>query len=43
MIEGWDGMFNGAVLPPSDYWYVLELVDVNGNLHRKKGHFTLKQ
>ncbi|MHA7832220.1 MAG: T9SS type B sorting domain-containing protein [Flagellimonas sp.] len=43
MAEGWDGLFNGALLPPSDYWYVLELVDVNGNLHRKKGHFTLKQ
>ena len=43
MIEGWDGLFNGVLLPPSDYWYVLELVDVNDKVHQKKGHFTLKQ
>ncbi len=41
--EGWDGLFNGALLPPSDYWYSLELIDYEGLLQRRNGHFTLKQ
>lgn len=40
---GWNGVFNGNALPPTDYWYVLELVDIHGEVHQKKGHFTLKQ
>ncbi len=39
----WNGIYSGQTLPPSDYWYVLELKDVNGNGHTMKGHFTLKQ
>lgn len=40
---GWNGIYNGKTLPPSDYWYVLELVDYEGSLHKRQGHFTLKQ
>ncbi len=43
MKGGWNGIFNGKILPPTDYWYVLELVDIHGEVHQKKGHFTLKQ
>lgn len=43
LVDGWDGFFNGRPMPPSDYWYALELRDVNGKVHLKKGHFTLKQ
>ncbi|NDV43640.1 T9SS type B sorting domain-containing protein [Flagellimonas sediminis] len=43
LLHGWTGFYNGRPLPPSDYWYVLQLVDHDGALHLKKGHFTLKQ
>ena len=37
--QGWDGTFNGAILPSTDYWFVLELT--NGKTIR--GHFALKR
>ena len=36
---GWDGTFNGAILPTSDYWFYIKLED--GRLF--KGHFSLKR
>ena len=39
----WDGLYMGRPLSPSDYWYVLELIDIEGSPHRRTGHFTLKQ
>ncbi len=39
--EGWDGTFNGEVLPSTDYWFSVELVDDIGNVSIKKGHFSL--
>lgn len=36
--NGWNGTFNGFLLTPDDYWYVMELP--NGEVY--KGHFTLK-
>lgn len=41
--EGWDGFYNGSLLPPSDYWYRLELIDYEGLFESRNGHFTLKQ
>ena len=35
---GWDGTYNGAIMPTSDYWFYVKLED--GRLF--KGHFTLK-
>ena len=35
--SGWDGTFNGASLPSTDYWFVVERQD--GRQH--KGHFSM--
>jgi gliding motility-associated-like protein len=39
--QGWDGYFNGAQLPSSDYWFTVELVDIKGSRKIRKGHFSL--
>ena len=39
----WDGTFRGALLPEADYWFLAELVDLDGNVKTYKGHFTLKR
>lgn len=41
--SGWDGTFNGIPLPNSDYWFVVDLEDINGNIKTIKGNFTLKR
>ena len=38
---GWDGLYNGNVMPNSDYWYIANVKDGN-NVFQVKGHFTLK-
>jgi gliding motility-associated-like protein len=43
---GWDGTFNGKVLPEDDYWFVVkyrELGDTDGPQKEFKAHFTLKR
>ncbi|MCO6175242.1 T9SS type B sorting domain-containing protein [Flavobacterium sp. NRK F10] len=37
--NGWDGTFNGSLMPSTDYWYSIELE--NGKII--KGHFSLKR
>ncbi len=37
--NGWDGTYNGRLLPPSDYWFSYERFSDNTTL---RGHFTLK-
>jgi len=37
--NGWDGSYNGIILPATDYWFVAYLAD--GRVYR--GHFTLKR
>lgn len=39
--NGWDGYFNGETVPSSDYWFSVELIDKNGALKIRKGHFSL--
>lgn len=39
--NGWDGTFNGKYLPSTDYWFSVELIDNNGNIKIRKGHFSL--
>jgi gliding motility-associated-like protein len=35
--EGWDGTFNGAALPSTDYWFVVKREDGR----ELKGHFAM--
>lgn len=39
--EGWDGLYNGDQLPSTDYWFTAQLIDENGTIREKKGHFSL--
>jgi gliding motility-associated-like protein len=39
--EGWNGVFNGELLPATDYWYSFTVVDQNGISRTIKGHFSL--
>lgn len=42
--EGWNGTFNGRVLPTDDYWFVVRYIESgNSNVREFKGHFTLKR
>jgi gliding motility-associated-like protein len=39
---GWDGTSkNGVKLPSNDYWYTAILIDINDNVIKKVGHFSL--
>lgn len=38
---GWNGTYNGKLLPTNDYWYNAVLKDVNGNIRKQTGHFSL--
>ena len=40
--EGWNGTYNGELLPSTDYWFKLEYKD-NGTLKEFRSHFTLKR
>lgn len=39
--NSWDGFYKGERLPASDYWYLVNLTDSDGNVHEKSGHFSL--
>ncbi len=39
--DGWDGIYNGKVLPSSDYWFTLNLTDNSGNSTLYRGNFSL--
>jgi gliding motility-associated-like protein len=39
--EGWNGFYNGNLLPSSDYWFSVLLTDKKGITREKKGHFSL--
>ncbi|MCQ2225441.1 MAG: T9SS type B sorting domain-containing protein, partial [Paludibacteraceae bacterium] len=36
--EGWDGTYNGHALESTDYWYVIDIEEIDRQF---KGHFTL--
>lgn len=41
---GWDGVFNGRLLPNDDYWFVVNFIDPLDNQSRQfKAHFALKR
>ena len=37
----WDGTDNEKKLPSNDYWFNAVLEDINGNIRKKSGHFSL--
>lgn len=40
--EGWDGTYNGRVLPSDDYWFVTRILRPDGSLlSERKGNFSL--
>ncbi|MFC4721319.1 T9SS type B sorting domain-containing protein [Geojedonia litorea] len=41
--QGWNGAFNGQIMETSDYWFLAELIDINGQVSTYRGHFTLKR
>jgi gliding motility-associated-like protein len=38
---GWDGTYNGNVLPSNDYWFYVELLDKKNSSRTRSGHFSL--
>ena len=41
---GWDGTYNGALLPTSDYWFTIEYIEpLTTELKIFKSHFSLKR
>ena len=41
---GWDGVFNGNILPTDDYWFVVNFIDPLDNQSKQfKAHFALKR
>ena len=41
---GWDGTFNGQLLPATDYWFTIEYIEPNTNNTKIfKSHFSLKR
>jgi gliding motility-associated-like protein len=41
--SGWDGTFNGNVLPSTDYWFKLYYQDSDGADREFESHFSLKR
>jgi gliding motility-associated-like protein len=42
--QGWDGTFNGNLMPTSDYWFIVEYDEpLTGKRKEFKAHFTLKR
>ena len=40
--DGWDGTFNGQLLPGDDYWFIMEYEE-NGSPKEFKSHFSMKR
>ncbi|MDC9722345.1 MAG: T9SS type B sorting domain-containing protein [Urechidicola sp.] len=39
--NGWDGIYNGDELPETDYWFKAEIVENDGSIRKRQGHFSL--
>ncbi len=40
---GWNGVYNGNLMPTSDYWFTVNYLDADGNPKVFSSHFTLKR
>ncbi|MUU77743.1 T9SS type B sorting domain-containing protein, partial [Winogradskyella endarachnes] len=42
--SGWDGTYNGSLMPTSDYWFTVEYDEPGTDIRKEfKAHFTLKR
>jgi gliding motility-associated-like protein len=41
--SGWDGSYNGELMPTNDYWFKLDYLDDAGAARTFSSHFTLKR
>jgi gliding motility-associated-like protein len=41
--QGWDGNFNGNLMPSNDYWFKVEYFSDDGSPRKFVSHFTLKR
>ncbi|WP_223269264.1 MULTISPECIES: T9SS type B sorting domain-containing protein [unclassified Polaribacter] len=39
--EGWNGIYQGKILPSTSYWFKVILTDINGFSIEKTGSFSL--
>jgi gliding motility-associated-like protein len=39
--DGWDGTYQGKIMPSNSYWFKATLTDINGFLIEKTGYFSL--
>ncbi|MEM0544085.1 T9SS type B sorting domain-containing protein, partial [Flavobacterium sp. j3] len=40
--QGWDGTYNGQLLPSTDYWFTVDYLEQNA-VKQFKAHFALKR
>ena len=41
---GWDGTYQGNLMPTDDYWFMIEYVEpLTGETKQQTAHFTLKR
>ena len=40
---GWNGTYNGKLLPTNDYWFIVDYYDKQGNKKQFSSHFTLRR
>jgi gliding motility-associated-like protein len=41
--SGWNGIYNDALMPTNDYWFLVTYFDENGIEKQFKSHFTLRR
>ncbi|WP_396157899.1 T9SS type B sorting domain-containing protein, partial [Flavobacterium sp.] len=42
--QGWDGTYNGRLLPADDYWFTVDFVEPSdGKSKQFRAHFSLKR
>ncbi|MEM6515136.1 MAG: T9SS type B sorting domain-containing protein [Bacteroidota bacterium] len=41
--RGWDGIYNGNLMPTSDYWFIVEYLSNDNSPRTFSSHFTLKR
>lgn len=39
--KGWDGTFNGKLMPPSNYWFTAKIIDKDDKIIQETGNFSL--